>query len=1052
MKCDRCGHELSLTDRQCAVCGAGAHTTELRAGLSPAASGDPDLTGFESSAAPADPDVTRFASGPAPPDPDLTLASELPRHPVAAGDTRPGGSAPLTRAQGPSGDTGPLSPGQNFGNRYHIVRLLGLGGMGAVYQAWDQELGVIAALKVTRPEIAADPKAAELVERRFKQELLLARKVTHKNVVRIHDIGEVNGIKYITMPFIEGEDLASVIARDGTLPFARVLHIARSLVSGLAAAHAVGVIHRDLKPANIMIGEDGDALITDFGIARSSGGPPPAVPPAGFTGQGASLPARPDHTVLGAVVGTIGYMAPEQATAKPVDHRADIYAVGLILYDMLGGRVRFERAEGAIAELTSRTIAAPPSVRAANSEVPESIDRIITRCLQPDPAARYQTAAELAADLDRLDDTGKVRRGPRHLTGRLAASVGTVFLALIVLTWWTSRTAAPVAEPSPVSLLIADFENRTGEAVFSGAIEQALGITMEAAPFISAYSRPKAHQIAEQLRPGATLDDAMAELVARREGLTVVLAGTIEKKGTRYAITARALDTSQPSGTPPVLASSSAVAADRDDVLPTIARLSSDLRRRLGDSTVTRDDSRPSETFTAASLDAMRAYVRGQDLQVAGQFQQALAAYHEAVQIDQGFGRAYAGMGVIYGNLKQPAKAEESYQKAMKHLDRMTEREKYGTLGGYYLLVSHDYDQAVENYQALVSRYPADRGGHANLAYAYLNKRQMANAVGEVRKSLDLEPGNMLQRMNYAMYSLYAGDFPTAIAESRKIPAGSGLVPYALLTEGRAAAASGDLTAAAATYARLAAAGAEGAAMARLARADLAMYQGRFAAALDAVRPAAVAAGTGGSPDDEAVTSIMAAEAHNAMGRRREASAAAGKAAQLSRRDDVLLAAALVFIDTGETARAESIAADLDNRLQAQSRAYAKAIAGALALRAKRLPAALDALRDSRQRVDSWLVHLMMGRTYLEAGQAPEALAEFETCVKRQGEATDLFFTDSATLRYLAPVDYWLGRTHQALGNPAARLHYDIYVRLRGATDAPDALLKDARARLAEIK
>jgi hypothetical protein len=333
-----------------------------------------------------------------------------------------------------------------------------------------------------------------------------------------------------------------------------------------------------------------------------------------------------------------------------------------------------------------------------------------------------------------------------------------------------------------------------------------------------------------------------------------------------------------------------------------------------------------------------------------------------------------------------------------------------------------------------------------------LNKRQMANAVGEVRKSLDLEPGNMLQRMNYAMYSLYAGDFPTAISESRRIPAGNGLTPYALLTEGRAAAASGDLAAAADAYTRLAAAGVAGAAMASLARADLAMYQGHYAAALDVMRPTAAAVDTDVSADDQAVMSILAAEAQNALGRRREASAAAVKAAQVSRRDDVLLAAALVFIDAGETARAESIAADLDNRLQAQSRAYAKAIAGALALRAKRFPAALDALRDSKQRVDGWLVHMLMGRTYLEAGQAPEALAEFETCVRRQGEATDLFFTDSATLRYLAPVDYWLGRTHQALGNPAARLHYDMYVRLRGGTDAPDALLKDARARLAEIK
>src|SRR5262245_40165910 len=214
-------------------------------------------------------------------DPDATIANRLDPDATVA-HTPP----PL-----PSAETGPLVPGQNFGERYHIIKLLGLGGMGAVYQAWDQELGVIAALKVTRPEIAADPEAAAMIERRFKQELLLARQVTHKNVVRIHDIGEVDGIKYITMPFIEGEDLASMIEREESLSVQKGLKIARSLISGLAAAHAVGVVHRDLKPANLMIDADGEALITDFGIARSTSGPPPISGSAAAFAAAAGTPA-----------------------------------------------------------------------------------------------------------------------------------------------------------------------------------------------------------------------------------------------------------------------------------------------------------------------------------------------------------------------------------------------------------------------------------------------------------------------------------------------------------------------------------------------------------------------------------------------------------------------------------------------------------------------------------------------------------------------------------------------------------------------------------------
>ncbi len=1041
MNCIRCGHDIEADPGRCAQCGL--HWTPNEPTM--AVAGRALAGGANTIASDLDPDVTRLGSGM----PPLFTDADLTRLEGGSASGAPAARQFPTGVPRPAGvpEQGPLAVGQAFGGRYHIVTLLGLGGMGAVYQAWDDELAVVVALKVTRPEIAADPEAARLIERRFKQELLLARQVTHKNVVRIHDLGEVNGIKYITMPYVEGEDLSSILDREGELPLPRALKIARSLISGLSAAHAAGVIHRDLKPANVMIDAEGEALLTDFGIARSTGAPAPPMAPVGLPGMGQRA-APAEHTVMGAVVGTIGYMAPEQAQAQPVDQRADIYATGLILYDMLGGRARFARAESAIAELTSRTLAAPPPLHATNPAVPESIDRVINRCLQPNPAARYQTTTALAEDLDRIDDTGKMRRKRRPLTPRLAAGAAAVVLALLTLTWWLARGTAPPVQPPPVSVLIADFENKTGEQVFTGAVEQALSIAIEGASFISSYPRPNARQVADQIRKGAQLDETTAELVAKREAVNIVLAGTIERDGSRYRISARALDAAQPEDTPRVIASSATVARSRDDVLAAIGRLAGDLRERLGD-TAASTTSAPSDTFTASSLEAMRAYVRGQDLQVAGRFADALAAYQEAVTIDPNFGRAYAGLGVTYGNLKQPAKSEESYQQAFKHLDRMTEREQYATLGGYYLLVSHDYEKAVENYEALVSRYPADRGGHANLALAYLNRHQTGKALAEVRKALELEPGNVLQRMNYAMYALYASDFPTAIAESRKIPPASGLYPYALFTEGRAAAAAGDVTAADSAFSRLDALGTRAGSLPAMARADLAMYQGKYAAALAVLQ----SAGTpGAAPDqaDVAARSIMIAEAQHALGHDKDAASTIGRALAASRDDETLVPAAWLLIDLGDLARAESIARDLDNRLQPQSRAYAGLITGALALRAGRLPAALDALRDARQRLDSWLVHVPLGQTYLAAGQAPEAVAEFETCVKRQGEATDLFFSNAATLRYMAQARYWLARAQEALGNPGARGHYEFYVKLRGGTDARDPLLADARLRLAK--
>ena len=386
---------------------------------------------------------------------------------------------------------GPLMPGQNFGDRYHIVRLLGLGGMGAVYQAWDTELGVVVAVKVIRPEASADPAAAQALERRFKQELLLARQVTHRNVVRIHDLGEMQGIKYITMPYIQGEDLSTLLKREGKLPVQRTLKIARSMISGLAAAHAAGVVHRDLKPANIMVTEEDDALIMDFGIARSmtSGAPAAAGQSATAAGAGAA-----GQTMLGSVVGTIEYMAPEQARALPVDQRADLYAFGLILYDLLLGRTRAAGTNNAFDELNLRMRETPPPARMKDASIPEALDRIITQCIQPDPEARYATTAELVAEIDKLDENGKPLPMVRRLTRRLTLTSALGVVALLGLTWWLARgPAAPVAH-EPISVLIADFNNSVPDKAFGGALEGAIGPLLEGASFITSYDRMRGAQ------------------------------------------------------------------------------------------------------------------------------------------------------------------------------------------------------------------------------------------------------------------------------------------------------------------------------------------------------------------------------------------------------------------------------------------------------------------------------------------------------------------------------------------------------------------------------
>jgi serine/threonine protein kinase len=348
----------------------------------------------------------------------------------------PGATSVGDGADGTAEAEGPLAVGQSFGPRYRIDRVLGVGGMGAVYEAWDAELGVPVAVKVIRPEItASDPQAAGEIERRFKRELLLARQVTHPNIIRIHDLGDIDGIKYITMPFIEGADLATILKREQTLPVYRALRIARGTVAGLVSAHEAGVIHRDLKPANIMVGPGDTPTVMDFGIARSAGGPGQGAAPGKLGVKPADLSRTAalaaGSTMAGAIVGTVAYMAPEQARGEEVDQRADIYAFGLILYDMLIGGRRSERAVSAVAELQQRMLQAPPPPRSLDPSIPEAVDAIVRRCLEPEAANRFPSSRELQDALARIDDHGKLLPIVRRVSRRTFAVAAVVVAALL---------------------------------------------------------------------------------------------------------------------------------------------------------------------------------------------------------------------------------------------------------------------------------------------------------------------------------------------------------------------------------------------------------------------------------------------------------------------------------------------------------------------------------------------------------------------------------------------------------------------------------------------
>lgn len=938
----------------------------------------------------------------------------------------------LTGGASPAPVSGFLTPGANFGGRYHIIHQVGAGGMGAVYQAWDAELGVGVALKIIRAA-NTDPEAAVDLERRFKREILLARQVTHRNVVRIHDLGEIDGIKYITMPFIDGADLSQVLRRSGRLPVARVLVIARQVASGLQAAHEAGVVHRDLKPANIMLEDEEHALIMDFGIARSAA-------------AGATI-----ATMAGALIGTFEYMSPEQARGETADHRADIYAFGMILYDMLlGARSQSATPLGA---LMDRMRTSPPSPRSIDPTVPEDLDRVIVKCLQVDPAARYATTADLVTDLAAVG-SGQTAAASRP---RLAA-VGWAWVSAAVLTaaatvgsaWWVSRDPRPAREAtsragSAVPVLIADFVNDTGDPVFEGGLEQVLALGVEGASFVTSYSRPAAQRLVAQIVRGGKLDVEGARLVAVREGIKLVLAGSIAQEHGRYRLSLQALD----AVTGAEVTMATATARTRQAVLEAVQDLATDVRRGLGDADLD-DAAAKRETFTAGSLEAARAYAQAQDLSSNGREKEAAALFQKAVAHDPNFGRAYASWAVAAYRLGDRDEAELLWKKALSLIDRMSERERYRTLGSYYFGVSRNYDIAVENYEALLKRYPADASGLNNLGLAYFETLNFPKAVEQGRRVVAVYPKNAVYRQNLALYLMYSGDHVAAATEAEQVVAQTTGLPKAYLPAAIGALAAGRPDEARAAYRRMADSGPRGAQLAALGLADVALFEGKAQVAEEILRPGLSAAGRG-SKRDQALATVLMAETYAASGRLREAVAASRAALTLGDFDDVAVPAATLLIEADHDREAQAIADNMERQLQKRARAFGKLLKAELALKRNRVVDALDSLNEAKALADLWIVRLALGRVYVEAGRYAEALSELDGCVKRTAEASAVFLTDVPSYRMTVSLTYWLARAQEGLGLKAdAMANYKEYLARRGQTTR-DALVVDARKRSGEV-
>ena len=932
-----------------------------------------------------------------------------------------------------------LTPGRVIAGRYEVLQLLGEGGMGAVFKAMDRQLDRVVALKVIRPELAGHPT----VLHRFKQELLLARQVTHRNVIRIFDLGVAEGLHFITMDFVPGRDLNALLEERKFTP-GETVKIIRQVAEALDAAHTESVIHRDLKPHNIMLTEAGKVYVMDFGLARS-------VETSGITRTGALL-------------GTPTYMSPEQAKGVTVDTRSDLFSLGIIFYEMLAGEVPF-KADTVLGMLLKRTQEAPPPPAQVNPAVPHALSEIVMKCLAIDPANRYQTAAELSQDLQTFEEeTGGVPAKastiiksrsltpggivtPRFkLMGESAAwkwisvSLGLALVVLATVFFVMRPLKRSPASIPPMTVIIADFTNHTGDPVFSGTLEPTLRLALEGASFISAYDRTRIRELGLKSISGQFGESKAAE-VAASQGLNVVVSGSVSRRGLDYQLTLKAIQTV----TGKVLTTAEATAPNKDQVLYAVTKLGVAARKALGDSTSESEQRLSMETLSAANLEAVHEYAMGLDTLSAGRFADAQAHLSRAVALDPDFGMAYTILASAARNQGRFQDAEQYIREAIQRTGRMTERERYRTRAYLYFLTG-DYPKCVDEYGALLERYPADTGAYTNIAVCLVHLHNVPKSIEYARRAVTILPKRAIYHSNLAMDLVFSGDFAGAAKEATeaiKLGYVNGYLIQAFVDLGqqqpqRAAEAYGSLEKLIPSDAATG-------------LADLAIYEGRYSEAAAMLEKSVKADLDGPKPDKDAAATKywMLARVQLLRNNRSAALNAAKLALDNNQAFQTRLVAGQIYAAVGDDAKARELSAGLAKELQTEPQVYAKLIEGEIALKRGDGRAAVQIFNDANNLMDTWLGRFDLGQAYLAIGQYPDADSQFDRCIERRGEALSLFL-DLSTYGYFPPVYYYQGRAREGMKTTGFDDSYKTYLSIRGSA-GEDPLLADARRRAGKL-
>jgi len=617
-----------------------------------------------------------------------------------------------------------LTRGSLFADRYEIIEELGKGGMGRVYRVEDTKIREEVALKLIKPEISSDKKTIE----RFQNELTTARKIRHKNICGMYDLGEAKGIHYITMEYVLGEDLKSFLRRSRQISINTAIEIGKQVCEGLTEAHRLGVVHRDLKPANIMVDKEGNARIMDFGIAQS-------LKSKGITGAGV-------------MIGTPEYMSPEQVEAKDVDQRSDIYSLGIILYEMTTGKLPFE-AETPFAIGVKQKSEVPKDPRELSTHIPEDLSNVILKCLEKDKENRYQNVGGLRSELSRIEKgiptTERKIPTRKPLTSKeITVTFGLkklfipafVFVALIigvVIIWklLPKREAVPILSDKP-SLAVLYFENNTGDEGLDHwrkMLSDLLITDLAQSKYLRILSGDRLFKILSDINrlEAKTFSADVLDEVASRGRVQHLLLGKYAKLGDIFRIDIQI----QEANTGEIISSIRVEARGEAEVFTKVDELTRKIKAnfRLSEDELATDIDREVGKITTSNPEAFKYYIASKKYSKEGRYRESIKLLEKAVAIDPVFAMAYRSMAWDYYRLLYRSQWRKNLKKAMEMSDRVSDRERYLIQGDFYLQSETDYYKAEDAYKKLLQLYPEDPNGNLNLGGMYLVLEKWDEAI-----------------------------------------------------------------------------------------------------------------------------------------------------------------------------------------------------------------------------------------------------------------------------------------------------------------------------------